>query len=787
MKKTEYLYLDLETTQVVFNKDEYKNIKDYFENHPNPIPPKIYSFGVGVRSGVEVNSKYKHEVYNDEFTTYDDISGASLIDYIENINCDVIGYFNNLKGFDGHFLIPELDKAGYTNVLPLDIQEVKELTGELKITYMKRLFRIREKVLSNPANQKHYNKIKMLSQLSADKWLMKKCKRQWNLLLPKEYSVMTDGSKNIYEIKIGIQAEKTTKGKTKNRAVILRDNLTIFPTSVKNMGETIVKMKHGLCECYKHGDDKCKELTERKKLEERYLKKDLDSGYNRTELYKSKEEFHNDGNEREYLLQDIYTLFAYHKELEQYFERPNWKLTVGSTVYEEWISTFGTKLLNKKLELGHAEYKILKRGAKRVVYKGRTYNTKEIRKKLINEIIPTDWLDKPYSEDKTIHQELYEWYDGGITRVNEDYRGQYVDDITFIDINSSYPSQMVKDVNVPYGRGIKGDVKSHPFKFYTLIPKKKIVNKKGLPFLHNIYASKREYLKVLKPNTAYKFTSITYERFLKYYECNREDYELVVNFSFKQIKIKTFFEEFITKWYDVKEQASLDGNEILKIIAKLFMNNLYGKYGTKSVRDSQLWNQFTKEWEKYETELSSKYYLPLGIVIAELGRMSLVDAVDYNHDEFVYCDTDSIAVTGFKIENYKNVELHPSKLGKWDIEFDNAYGIVRRPKQYLLKNNTSKVKLAFAGINFNRLVLPDKELKEVDDKIKLYEQLSLKDMVLGATIENQLASYKLVGSGIAFNQIEKDIKPVWDYEPLSEQKYFLPEHFKETIKKLNTL
>ncbi|MCS5737344.1 DNA polymerase, partial [Herbiconiux daphne] len=77
---------------------------------------------------------------------------------------------------------------------------------------------------------------------------------------------------------------------------------------------------------------------------------------------------------------------------------------------------------------------------------------------------------------------MFNWYDGGITHVNENYRGQFVDNLTFLDINSSYPSQMVKDVDIPIGEGVKGDVKGFDFKFYTLIPKKTIINKSGIPF-----------------------------------------------------------------------------------------------------------------------------------------------------------------------------------------------------------------------------------------------------------------------------------------------------------------
>ncbi len=687
-------------------------------------------------------------------------------------------YFNNSKGFDAHFLIPMLDKRGYEPILPYDIESYKELTPIQQQKVENRILLISEQVLKSKKVKDQYEKLKSLGLKTASKYISKLVEKRWNKLLPKEYSTVTNENNQVYEIKIGLGSYKRTGGVKNNRALIIRDNLLLFPSSIANMGKSIVKYMVEV------------ENKDKAEMEERYLKKELSSGYTRSKQYANIEELQNDGNELEYLLQDTYILWAYHNLMEKYFPRSLWKMTIASTAYKEWELLFGGKLVEEMISNGTAERIYEKRGAERILYKGKKYQTTKFKQFMVDKVFPTKWLDTVINEDgETIHDDLYKYYGGGITHVNEKYRGQVVENITFLDINSSYPSRMVMDVDVPYGRGVRGDKKGYDFKFYKLIPKKKITNKKGLPFLWNQHSAKRAYLKTLLPNTVYKMTSIAYERFKKYYTDDESLYTIEIEYSFKTMKIKNIFNEFIDKWYTIKEQASLNKNIILKTIAKLFLNSLYGKYGTKKERVSKVWNKEEQEWESYSTILDSKYYLPIAIAITEMGRMALVDAVDTNYHNFCYTDTDSIAVRDFKQEDYKQLELDPTKLGAWDIEYKNGVGVFRRPKQYLLINDTKKYKIAFAGINFNKFILPDGEESDLDEVEKEYRKLTLVDFIKGKVIDNQLAPYRLLGHGIMLNSIEKEIKPIWDksYQPLPEQIYYKKEHFINSLNKLSQM
>ncbi len=777
MKKIQYLYSDFETLYVEL-PSKYKNYKEYFETEENPKLPQVYSWNILYDKEYDSLSK-DHYVLNEEdgYACNYNINGNNFIKFIEGIKVDAIMYFNNLKGFDGHFFVPLLDEAGYTPVYPMDMMENKEVDENVKLKTFKRIVAIRESILKNAVYSKKYETLKKLNIDLANDYLKKLIEKRWSKMQPYEYTMITNEGKQIYEIKVGLPNTKRTKGVRRNRALIIRDNLLMFPTSIAEMGKTIAKaeVKAGNC-------------TE-EEAAAKYHKLEIDGGYNRTELYNSVEELEQDGNELEYLIRDTFVLWKFHKLVEKHFPRRQWQLTIASTSYKDWKDNLGKKLVDNMIASGEVEEVQLKNGVTRLVYKNKRYITTKLYNVVLNQILPTKWLDTPLKDSTTqvIWDDMYRWYGGGLTFVNETYRGKFLENISVADINSSYPSVMVGDDEVPYGKAHYGDHKDYKFKFYKITIIKKIVNKKGLPFLYDEYYEKREYLKTLKPMQEFRLTSIEYERFLRYYTNDESKFKKEVIYCFKTLPIKKLFKDFIDKWYTIKEQASMNKDIILKMIAKLFLNSSYGKHGTKRERASQIWDADNTEWIKLKANMESKYYLPIACAITALARMKLVDAVDENYHNFVYCDTDSIFVRNFKPSDYKNVELHPTKLGAWDIEYADGYGIVRRPKQYLFLNNTEKYKLAFAGINFNKWILPQEEL----DLLKPFEaeikKLDLKHFILGKKINKQLSPYRLVGTGITFMEIEKTIKPIWDYKEdtiLTEQKYYLKEHFIQTLKDL---
>ncbi len=807
MKKTHYLYADFETTTIDLKETPYDNYKDYFLNTENPKTPEVYSWNVLYDKSYKDISrlkpkikKYKLGNFRDEVKHHYGIDGKSFIKFAESLETDCIMYFNNLRGFDGHFIIPILDKMGYENILPFELMEQDELTPEIQKDYYDRVLKIKAELLKRKDIREKYESLKKEDTKDASKYLLSHIKRKWKLVQPNQYSVITNGQNKIFEIKIGLKSNKTTKGNKRNRALIFRDNMHMFPASIAGMGETLAK--HHLKDNYPNipktiikdifKQIKNKTWESNKHTPEEHIaysvinffgKKELEGGYTRSELYKNKTELKNDGNELEYLIQDTYILYKFHQAIEKDFPRKDWKLTIGGTSYNEWLKTFGDKLVNNLLEKDKLDVVHLKRGAIRYKFPNeeKVYSTKAMGERLIGKILPTRWLENEHNENLSTFDYLYKWFGGGITFVNDEHRGKLMTNLTYCDLNSSYPAQMVKDVKVPYGRGIRGNKKGYNFKLYKLVPKKRIHNKNGLPFLFNELSEKREYASTLEPFGIYRFSSISLENFYKYYDAKPEDYTLTIEYSFKSMSIKTFFEDFISHWYSIKELASKNGDEFIKFIAKLFINNLFGKMGTKMERISKYWNQHTTEWVEFKKTLPSKYYLPLAIVITELGRKNLVDGTGENYKDVVYGDTDSLVIKDFKAEKHPAIKFDETELGKWDIEFANGYGIFRRAKQYFMLNDKGESKIAYSGINFNKFMMSDKELRELADVEKEYRKVSLSDYITGKKISKQLTPYRLLGSGIILQESMKSIKPIWDYDPLPHQTRYKQEHFLQTL------
>lgn len=792
MKKIYHLYADFETTTVAL-PEGYKNLREYFRS-PNAKLPEIYSWCILYDNTFNVGLKHHENAEHKETKGVVGIEKPNaktsyFISIIEKLNKDCILYFNNLRKFDGFFLIPELDKSGYTYLPPFDIEDLTILPEKIQVKWKQRFNDLTEEFLSQDTKTRNkYFELKEVDKTQAREFLKKQINRKWKLLREKEYSVLTNEHGHIYEIKIGLPTTKRSGKIKRNRALIVRDNLYLFPSSVKEMGKTIVE--YNIFKEY--GADTLKEYKRKektkyprqiKRLEEKYFKLENEKGYQVFNRYKTFNEFKNDGNELQYLIRDVYILFKYHDIISNYFPRTSWRMTIGSVSYKEWVKHLGDRLLDIKKANKEIVEVYLKNGIKRIkdIKEDKVYTTGGAKRKYLEVLMPTKWLDFIDRDMNTYHQSLYQWMGGGITHVNEEYRGQFVEDVTVADINSSYPASMNCDVMVPYGRAMKGNDKNYPFKFYKLTLKQDITNKKGMPFLFLLNGDSKDWVRKLKAGQVFRFTSITYERFIKHYNPPKGSYTLKVEYSFKQIPIKTFFGSFIDKWYTTKQNAI---NPIIKMIAKLFLNSLYGKTATKQFKKFMVWDQEDKDWYKGHNIVPSKYYLPLGICITEIARMKLVDAVADRYKDFVYCDTDSIFMKNWKAEEFPHIELDPNKLGAWDIEF-NGYGLVRRPKQYLFKNNDGKTKVAYAGVDMQATMnISDdpEDIKEVES-LKL---LTFEDMITGKTIGKKLKSFKVVGAGIVLMKTEQEIPPIWykHYSVLREQKYFAPEHFKETLKQI---
>lgn len=325
-------------------------------------------------------------------------------------------------------------------------------------------------------------------------------------------------------------------------------------------------------------------------------------------------------------------------------------------------------------------------------------------------------------------------YKGGLSYVNPTYRnkiigtGDRIIGIT-IDANSLYPSVMTKKGNkFPIGEGVYYQGKYVDNEKYDLyiqrIRCKFKLKKDKLPIVNLKTRDFREFNKKLElpineiiessngETVELYFNSVDLKAFLDNYKVKELEY--VDGYMYESIE--GIFVEYMKYWENVKTKAVKEHNKTLKGIAKLFLNGLYGKYGTKS-SDVKWKVPYLKNGVlKFKTTTprdEDPVYMPMASFITAYSRKELITVynivvkigkekygVDYN--PFCYCDTDSLHIL-LTLEDIEDSELEDyiddgSSFGKWKIEEHLYKTLYIRSKTYLeqvIPNNEIENAIAF--------------------------------------------------------------------------------------------
>jgi hypothetical protein len=199
--------------------------------------------------------------------------------------------------------------------------------------------------------------------------------------------------------------------------------------------------------------------------------------------------------------------------------------------------------------------------------------------------------------------DLHPAYFGGRVEVFE----QYGEDLHVYDVNSLYSKVMLNDM--PIGPAIKStdtDLDNYFGFCYATVNVPDSVYNPILPFrdgLGNIY------------NPTGTWTSMFSSELLKYAK-EVNNVEVKVHYGYKYEKGKDLFKSYIEKYFDLKRNAT---NESRRIIAKLMLNSLYGRWGLRYF-DSITKFMTTEEF----IELSLKYQILDNIKFSEDNNIELV-------------------------------------------------------------------------------------------------------------------------------------------------------------------
>lgn len=252
---------------------------------------------------------------------------------------------------------------------------------------------------------------------------------------------------------------------------------------------------------------------------------------------------------------------------------------------------------------------------------------------------------------------------------------------------------------------IAGTVKPNKFAYlqkkYTTEEKadfdKAIINNLGDQEIEIFGAT--EFITEIKNPTSFVFTEMDFKRVLECYDLSYVEYVQLAYFNLET----HLFDSYIDYWFEKKTQAKASGNNVMMLISKLMLNNLYGKLAQSPVKPTleifvQEGIMKTREYES----IGDGGYIPIGAYITSYARNVLVDGVHANWGNVLYMDTDSLFIIG----DVQGIRMDKYELGAWDLESVDLMGRYIRAKTYVqyaggslndLNNGNLKIIIKAAG------------------------------------------------------------------------------------------
>jgi len=321
----------------------------------------------------------------------------------------------------------------------------------------------------------------------------------------------------------------------------------------------------------------------------------------------------------------------------------------------------------------------------------------------------------------TMDAEIRRAYRGGFTYVNPKFKNQLVGPGRVYDVNSLYPSVMY-DRMLPYGEplyvdGLPTQTDEYPLFIVSITFTAKL--KPGHIPCIQIKGSSQfvavEYLSEIDEPTELVCSNVDLELWQDHYDMEILSY----NGGWKFRGLVGVFKDYIDKWSEVKAHSK--GG--LRVIAKLHLNSLYGKFATNPdvTPNIPVMKNNVVHLVRGEDETRNPVYTAMGVFITAYARDVTIRAAQQHYDTFIYADTDSLHLiddTRYNLIPLRSrspreivaydpplIEVHPSKLGAWKLEYNFKRGIFVRAKCY--------TELTSKGYQTHIAGLPEKPAKTV--------------------------------------------------------------------------
>lgn len=277
--------------------------------------------------------------------------------------------------------------------------------------------------------------------------------------------------------------------------------------------------------------------------------------------------------------------------------------------------------------------------------------------------------------------EMRQAYRGGFTYADERFSKRLLGKGIVLDVNSLYP-YIMRDRMLPHGwpiyqRGYPITTPEFPLSIFSVTFTAKLKDN-HIPCIQikgSLYFRPNEYVKEINEPVTMYVTNVDWDLYNEHYEID----VLEFNGGWKIRAQMGMFDKYIEKWSKVKENS--EGG--LRLIAKLFLNSLYGKFATNPNVTGKI-PTLEDDRVKYKTgitEYRDPVYTPVGIFITSWARDYTVRSAQANYDTFAYADTDSLHLLQTEIP--EGIEVHPAKLGAWKLEYEFKNAKYLRAKAYM--------------------------------------------------------------------------------------------------------
>ena len=160
-------------------------------------------------------------------------------------------------------------------------------------------------------------------------------------------------------------------------------------------------------------------------------------------------------------------------------------------------------------------------------------------------------------------------------------------------------------------------------------------------------------------------------------------------------KVNGIFRDYIDKFMAIKKTTK----GAKRLLAKLLLNNLYGKFATNPNVTGKIPYLDEDDIVRYkldEPEIKEPVYTALGVFITSYARAKTQRTAQALYHRFCYADTDSIHIVGEEIPT--NIDVDDVELGKWALEstFERARFI--RAKTYVEEYSDGTLNVKCAGM-----------------------------------------------------------------------------------------